>query len=480
MANGQINVRKIISDSGFSSIRILLSLVRTIILIPVITNLLGVDSYGIWVAALAIISISVSVGSLHMKGSLIRYSSRGNTEQVFADVFWLTFLSGLVVSVGVAALSITTRLFDVLQRPKIGLAASVAIFTSILSRVALNYPRAQNRVKAYELLKTFHLLAETAVIVGVIYITESIVAGITALGLVTLLVTLLVLARYVNPFSFRPEISNFGRYLRYSIPMIPKSLSTSLLSNIDKYLVLLLLNPQAAGIYAVAFSLARLLDSFTSILNPTLYPAVTSAWDDGEQESLRKLYSAIFRWYSLVGIPAVVGLAVLSQPLLRLVSTVEVSNQGAYLVPLITFGFLFRGYDNPVAYIINAAEENQVLAKILLIATGANVVLNILLIPQLGLLGAVIATLVAQIFIAVAIIRFGRRQIPFPIPADKIVRTAIASILMGAALFWIPVSISWYYKLILYPVLGTMVFAVTALLVGAVSRDEIKRVRSKI
>lgn len=476
MEGSTIDAQKLLYDIGASTVRILLSLVRAIILIPVITKLLGVNSYGIWAATLAVVNIAVSIGSLHMKGSLIRYSSSDDeTRQVFADVLLLSTLSGSLFGIAILILSDATNLWDALRGPGLGLAAALVIFTTIISRVVLNYPRAKSNVKLYELFKTIHLFGETAVIVGVIYVTKSIVAGFVAMGIGTFLISGFILVRYVKLSDLRPDISNFRKYFRYSLPMVPKSMSTILLTNIDKYLVLLFLTATDAGIYAVTYSLALLLNTFTSVLNPTLYPTVTSAWDKGEQESLRKLYDSIFHWYSLVAIPAVVGLAVLAHPLLRLISTPLVAREGAHLVPLIALGFFLRGYDNPVAYIINAAEENTVLAKILLLGAAINVVLNLVLIPRLELMGAVIATIVAQSGIAVSIIYYGKKKIDFRIPAGTILRTVLISAVMGGTLLAIPISLNWYIKLVVYPVLGIILFAGGATLLGLVSINDIKQ-----
>mgnify|MGYP003149160258 FL=1 len=70
--------------------------------------------------------------------------------------------------------------------------------------------------------------------------------------------------------------------------------------------------------------------------------------------------------------------------------------------------------------------------------TVLNVVLNILLIPRMGLPGAVIATVISYAVALVLATWVGRRFFPIPLIPGTVVRGGIAAGAMGAAVWLIP------------------------------------------
>jgi O-antigen/teichoic acid export membrane protein len=479
MTDDGIDVSAVLSDVGTSSIRIFLSMVRGFVLIPVITKILGVDSYGIWAAAIGVIAISASVGGLHLKGSLIRYATPDSDSlKVFADTLLLSTTSGVILAGIVLVVGQLAEWSGPINQPVLGGAVAFVVLVTIISRVIINFPRAKNSVKAYEFFKALQLTLELVFVILIVYLTRSIVGAIYSIGVAALVVSGLVIVLFVDVTSLRPDLTDARKYLTYSLPMVPKSMSTSLLTNIDKYLILVLLTATEAGIYAVAYGVASLVANLTSVLNPTLYPKVTTAWDEGNMVSIRNLYDTILYWYTVLAVPMVFGIGILADPILRAISTSSVATRGTYLVPLIAVGFLMRGFDNPLSYILNSAEKNTILAKILLVAAATNLALNIVLITTLGLQGAVIATLTSQAFITISITYFARKEISFRLPGSTFIRALVASGLMATILIALPVTLGWRVQLVIYPILGGSIYVVFAYLLGLVSLSQISRASS--
>jgi O-antigen/teichoic acid export membrane protein len=85
---------------------------------------------------------------------------------------------------------------------------------------------------------------------------------------------------------------------------------------------------------------------------------------------------------------------------------------GMNIIPVVLFAYIFQGmYTNFIAgiYIKN---RNRVLPIITGVGAGVNVLVNIILIPILGILGAAFATLVAYIVMAYYIYRESQKVYP--------------------------------------------------------------------
>lgn len=480
-------LRKVFSDSAFSAFRSVVTMARAIVVIPLITNLLGAESYGVWVTAFSAVSLLSATGSVHLHGSLVRYTSRESAEnQTYSDVVVLTAaLGGAVAVVVVVAGSVVdlAPLFEGAVADQFALVAvsALLILVTMLFNVNINFPRAKGRVKWYDALKLGRALVETLVLVAVFLLGGGVIAGLAALVVLAALMNLAVVSYVVATFPLpAPDPSNFRRYVGYGIPMVPKELAGSLLAHTDKYLLLYFLGPAAVGVYAVAQAVGKPLVSITGIFNPTLYPTIAREYDEGNFEEIADLYRTIFRFYSIVGVPATVGVIVLAEPLLALISTPDIARQGVVLVPLFILGYFVRGYDNSVEYILTSAERTDVIGGAVTATAVLNLVCNLALIPLLGMLGAALATLASQVFLFGVLVHYARTEIRFSVPWRSIGRSLLAALGMGALLTVLDLGLGTYASLAVYPVIGATVYFALLGLLGEFSGAERARLREAL
>lgn len=480
-----MDFRKVASDTVVSSGRLLAKVLSGILLIPIITKLMGADKYGIWVVVFAIIGVISTTAGLHLHGALIRYISTEEMEgQTFTDTLILTVLAGIVATSAFFILDFTIGIFPLNYAAEIErgliIGAGIYIPLTMLFAFQVNYPRARQRVKKTELLLLVRQLLETVVLVVVLLLSQSLVTAIWSIVAVLAILNVLLFIGVAPSLVVSPDPKRFGKYLRYGLPMLPKELSNRILTHADKFLILYLLSPAATGIYAVAYGVCSMLRSLSSPLNSTLYPSVSSAWDAGEIEQLQLLYWSILKGYSLVGIPAVVGLSLLSGPLLQLLSTPEVARQGHVLIPILSVGFLMRGYDNSLVYVLNADEETKKIGLIIIVATGVNLVLNVILIPTVGLLGAATATVVAQGLITGYVSYQAWIRIKFSMPVEAFGKSCIAAGVMAITLLALPTSLAGPVKLALFPPVGIATYSVVIVLIGGINRGELDLIRGAV
>jgi len=481
-----MDFRKILSDSVVSTLRTLLFVGRRLLVIPLLTKLINVGSYGFWATTIGLVLLFAKVGSLQMQGALIRYTSlEADTEGTFGGTFILTLLGATLAATGFVAFALITGFlgrasFAGSERDTLLTIIAVMVFARTLFSYLSNYPRAQNRVKEFETVQLLELIFEVIAIAVVLYVTRSVVWGMVALTAVLMLMNSALLVRYVGTTISIPSVKRLRSYFTYSFPLIFKGVSAMLLTNADKFLILYFLSPTAAGIYAAAYTICGIFRSLSSVLNPTLYPAVSAAWDSGDLVDLRSLYEGVFVGYTVLAVPALVGLTLVAPGLLRLLATEAVGEGAIRLVPVIGVGLLFRAYEGPLSYILKADERTTVLGVVVVLAAIINVSLNVVLIPMIGLIGAAFATLVSEVLIFAVVFWYARSLVDFVVPTSAVAKALGASVVMALMLFSLPVDRTGIVYLVVAPPLGAVLYFVIMFVTGGIPDAIVNWIRTTV
>lgn len=231
-------------------------------------------------------------------------------------------------------------------------------------------------------------LGELGALAG--YVIGYAVAAVVGLGVIFLV----FIPRYEGSGSPDPEIPK--KIFRYSIPLTITRGGHTLDKNVDTILVGFFLNPAAVGFYVLGKQIA----DFVTVPATSLGFAVSPAY--GEQKASNalgragRLYEKAFVHTLLLYLPAGVGLVLVSRP------TIQYVFGGEYLgaVPVVqVFGayILLRAVDkitNDGLDFVGRARDRAV-AKTS--ASVGNVVLNVLLIPFIGVVGAALSTVVTYV-----------------------------------------------------------------------------------
>jgi len=469
-----MNVQKIVTDSGVSLLQNVVSVGGSLLLVPIITKLMGTETYGIWVLILSLVALFAGVGELHLHGALVRYSPRESMDgQTFVDTLVLASLAatGTILVFAISVFWFDLQRFIGIEPATSGLltASALLIGLRVLFMLLRNFPRSEGKIKTFEAIRTMEVVLKNALLIAVLLRTRSIEAGLwTLVGVYTAMDAGLLLS-YLPGRLRRPDVGKFREYLSYSVPMVPKELANQLLRQSDKFLIVYFISPSATAIYAISYGVASIFPNFTGIMNPTLYPMVSEAWDEGDTQSIQEFYTGLAKVYVLLGAPAFVGLTLLAWPILRILSTVEVANKGWVLVPLLSVAFLTNGFENPIVYVLNAAEQTRKVAIGNGIAVTLNIALNLVLIPTIGLPGAAVAMIFALVAEFVYIYIKVTQYVSIPIPVSTAVKACVGSALMASVLrFGLPVVDAPRMEVLLYPIVGSTIYFLFMIATGEI------------
>jgi O-antigen/teichoic acid export membrane protein len=262
----------------------------------------------------------------------------------------------------------------------------------------------------------------------------------------------------------RFELGRARRYAAFGVPVSLSLVMGVVYSGTDRLLIAAFIDEASVGAYHAGYGLAdRTLDILFIWLGLAGAPAVIAALEREGPAAMRDAARTQAELMTLIALPAAAGLALVAQPLAEVMIGERLREPAARIIPWIAFSGLLAGFK---AYYFDQAftlaGRSSYLLWCMVIAAVLNVLLNLLLIPRLGLDGAVIATTLSIGAGLAASYGLGLRVLPLPIPWDTLARCGVAVAGMAGGLLTVP-DIGGVPELVLKTVTGVLVYGVLAL-----------------
>lgn len=167
-----------------------------------------------------------------------------------------------------------------------------------------------------------------------------------------------------------------------------------------------------------------------------LLPAVLPEYyEKGDMDTVHTFLTYSMKYYLLITIPAIVGLSLLSKPLLYILTTTVIADSGFMITPIVALGAMFMGIYGIANNIIILEKKTSILSHIWITVAILNIVLNVFSVPYLGIYGAGLATLLCYFFAFGVTIIYSKRYARLPFDYKSIVKIVLASLVMGIFVF---------------------------------------------
>lgn len=291
------------------------------------------------------------------------------------------------------------------------------------------------------------------------YLVGTGVAAIVALGFV-----------YGKVRFVRPSKRHFRRLVEFARYSLLNNFVQKFYDNIDIIVITAVLGRSATGVYGIGFRFSMLLTVFYSAINRTIDPEISRHDRRGNQDRIEEVLSDSLVLGLLLGLPAFAGFAVLARPIIVTFYTGEFALATVVAVWAVatripeglrsSFGSVLAGIDRPdVAF----------RGGIILVVT--NVVLDIVLVPTIGIVGAVVASFIGMtlqfaymLYYTIDILELSVRDFPI----EDIAREVVAAGLMAFLVYAVRTLVDPYSAVTLFGLvaIGVVVYFSTVLLVA--------------
>lgn len=193
----------------------------------------------------------------------------------------------------------------------------------------------------------------------------------------------------VNPFKISRQ--TYKEILRYTIPMVPNSMSWWVNNSSDKYIITWLLSTSALGIYSVAYKIPSLLTVFTGIFTSAFQ---ISAVEDFGSEKSKKFFENMYVMFASLNVSIAVVLIVLAKPLAFVLFQKEFFRAWEATTVLL-FAYLFNFLAGILGTVYTSAKKTSFIFTSTIVGAVVNIILNVILIRIWGIIGAAVATLLS-------------------------------------------------------------------------------------
>lgn len=242
-----------------------------------------------------------------------------------------------------------------------------------------------------------------------------------------------------NDLSPNLHLAKLKEMLGFSLPLVPSGILVFATYYIDRLMINHYLGLEETGIYGVAFRIASVIGILAAAIQGAITPLIFNSYKNPETP---EQISIIFQLFLSVSLIAWMGMSLFANEVLIVMATQSFYGAAplvAILAPslLISSMYVF-------APGISIAKKTHLIVWINLAAAVANIVLNMALIPLMGIYGAATATLIANLVALILYISISHKH--YKIQHDWIKIIAVTAIFLFAIAFstaLIPQHISW-------------------------------------
>jgi O-antigen/teichoic acid export membrane protein len=404
-----------------------LSKVIAVALLPLYTSYLSPADYGaaeVLFAAVVAASIVIRFGVIE---AVLRFYYKAGEDPArvvatsFAALFWFGTAAALIALPFAGPISEA-----LLNRPAPDLAriAIAGLWVLTLHEYLLTLFRLEERARAFFAVTIANVLVAIALTVVLVVGEDEGARGLllgSYLSGAAFVVGLIVLHR--RRLSLWIERPLLRRMLRFGLPTMPAELSLYALNFVDRIIIVRTVGLAEAGLYSLAVKFAQAVNVLARGFQLAWPPLAYSIRDD---EEARRAYAAVVTWF-LAGCAFVVaGMWLLSRWIARALAAPR----------------FFESYE--AVGLISTAVTLYALYMVLLVilgrtgrtefnfpATGAalvaNVALNLILVPPLGIVGAGIALVASYVVVVALMYGFTQRLFPVPYEWARLLRVVLVT-----------------------------------------------------
>ncbi len=408
---------------------------------PIVASILSPKDYGALELLLTVTGLLGLVMNAGMNNSVQRYywESDSNTENIKISVVTSGFVILSVLGVGVILLSsIVIPLFlYFFSETDIGL-TKVGIWSAVTLMVF-------TQLFQYNLdITRLHFAKWKFFLLSIVIRTLSVFAGLIAvvkfkLGIEGLLIAQLIVLVLAVPWSVFLVKADFNisslslewikKLLKFGVPFISAGLAFWLFGSMDRWMLSFLSTVDEVGIYSVSFRFASLVMFVSSAFGQAWSPIAFKVRSDYPD-----LYKKLFGDVLLMLI--VVMLVICSFLALFAGELVGAFMPSIYLPSVLPFvililGISFQSTQQVTAIGISIEKKTYLFSRLSWVSACVNFILNFLLIPIFGAVGAALATLFSYLVLTLTYFFFSQRLHPMRVSYIKL----IVICLLGLAVF---------------------------------------------
>lgn len=384
------NILKKIKDIGTNEIIYIGSdiLIKAIafVSLPFFLNIMTTEDFGEFSLYTTYISIFSIFFGLNVSSAIVRYYvDKADNKKYLATAVWIVTIGGAAFSGLILSLHYLFGFFRLESRVLIIVLISTAF--SCLADVCREVIRSEKNAALYGVSSVLNSVLSTALGLILVYTINDDLSfwRLISVCIPVVIVGGILTIRLLYRDGIKGNLETAKYLLLYSMPLIPYTLSTTILAQVNK-LFLVDIGLSEVGIYSFASSLAMIIYIVLTALNRSLQPSLFEALrDNNDYKNQLKRNMGIF-YFFYAGF-------IFGTDILIWIFGNEAYLGAAKVIPILTLGYGYCFLYSIFANFLYYYKKNILISLFSIISAVVVIILNIILIPMYGYLGAAFSTM---------------------------------------------------------------------------------------
>jgi O-antigen/teichoic acid export membrane protein len=417
----------------------ILSKLIAVALLPLYTRYLSPADYGaaeVLFSAVVAASIVVRLGLIE---AILRFYYKAGEDpakvvsSTFAGLFWLSTVGALL------ALPFAGPISELLLKepaPDLVRIAIGGLWVLTLWEFLLTLFRLDERARAFFVTTILNVLAAIALTVVLVVGLDEGARGLLLGSYATGAAFVIALAALQwRRLSLRFELDLLRRLFRFGLPTMPAEVSLYLLNFVDRLIIVRTLGLAEAGLYSLAIKFAQAVNVLVRGFQLAWPPLAYSIRDD---EEARRFYATVVTLFVAGCAFVVAGMWLFSRWIVRALAAPEFFDSYE-AIGLISIGVTLYALYQVMIVILGRTGRTEFNFPAAIGALVANVALNLILVPPMGIVGAGLALALSYLLGLALMYAFTQRLFPVPYQWGRLLRVVLTvTALVGLAELLVP------------------------------------------
>ncbi len=423
--NSDIHLKELLKGSSIAFVLRILGIIAGYIFTLLITRGYGAEAMGVFALSFTLLQISSVIGRLGMDTALLRfvaeYSSQGKwdiVKDIYKKAVKLVLPFSIFVSILVFFLSPYIAEF-VFKKPHLEpyfKIAAIGIVPFVLLFIHTESLRGLKKIKEYMLLQQAGIFILASILLGFItllinqstiklltnYINQIPISNYIFSVFIISLIAFIIWKKQLN--NHQLTITNYkltstnsslsySTILSVSIPMLFSSSLALIMGWTDTIMLGMFRTEEEVGIYNVALRVSMITSITLMAINTIAAPKFAEFWGKKDLEGLAKVAQQSTKLIFWTSFPILLLFLIFPKPILGIFG--EEFKAGTLAFMILTIGQFISSLSGDAGGFLKMTNNQRFLQNLNFFALLFNILLNYILIPIYGIIGAAFATMMA-------------------------------------------------------------------------------------
>lgn len=402
------------TNAVLNTIKTVSSAVFPLITFPYISRVLQVEAIGVYNFSASIVSYFVLIAGLGIATYAVREGAqyRDNKTQIgifVSEVFTINMMSTL--------LSYILLLLSVITISKLhDYSLAIAILSVEIFFTTLGVSWVCNIFEDFLFIAIQSIAVQCMSLILTLLLVKSPNDIYKYIGIVTFsksasnIINFIYIQKKYCRFSLIRNC-NFKYHIKPILIIFSTSIAMTLYVSADTTMLGFMTDDIQVGLYATAVKIYTIVKNVLAAILVVLVPRFSIMIQNSKGEEVNKLFSRVFNTLLILVFPSVVGLLVTSKDVILLLGG-EKYIDGTIALQLLCFAIAFSLISTLyTSCVLIPKKKEKIVLQATVISAVINIFLNFIFIPWLGINGAAITTIIAEIIVCIMSIVYSKKDV---------------------------------------------------------------------